>query len=266
MTNILSIQIEPEIGKRDVNHKKASAIVEQYAHKKPDLIIMPEFFNTGINKDAFKLLAEEEVQSPTVNFFKELAIKYNSYILCGSIVEKDGNSLYNASMLLNKKGEMVAKYRKMNLFKYFGGTENEYITAGSEFVVVDTEIGKIGLSVCFDIAYPRHFIELAKKGAQIILCPAAWCTMADEKSIQIATNNWNSWNVARAVENGVYFVSANLCGNVKDTSLYCTGNSSIISYDGEILARAGQSEGAVFAQIDVSKVDAYKKNAAGHFE
>lgn len=266
MANILSIQIEPEIGKKDENLKKVRAVIEKNAHKKPDLIIMPEFFNTGVNKDAFKLLAEEETQSHTVDFFSELAVKYGTYILCGSIVEKEGDNLYNTSMLLNKKGEIVAKYRKINLFKYFGGTENEYITAGSKLVVVDTEFGKIGLSVCFDIAYPRHFVELAKKGAQIILCPAAWCTMADEKNTQVATNNWNSWNVARAVENGVYFISANLCGDIKDTPLCCTGNSSIISYDGEILARANEAEGAIFAQIDVSKVDAYKKNAAGHFE
>ena len=137
MTNVLTVQIRPRIGEREQNFAKVRAIIEQYRDKKPDLILMSEFFNTGISRPAFERLAEEESLSPTLEYFSKVAKEYNTYVLCGSIIEKDGEKLYNTSYLLNRGGEKVAKYRKINLFNYFGGTEGEYVTPGEEIVVVE---------------------------------------------------------------------------------------------------------------------------------
>lgn len=264
MANVLTIQIRPVIGEREKNLEKVKQIIENNADKKPDLIIMPEFFNTGISKPAFERLAEEEADSPTKAFFCELAKKYNSYILCGSIVEKEGDKLFNTSYLLDRKGNIIGKYRKKNLFKFFGGTEDQYITPGEEFVVVETELGKIGMSTCFDISYPMHFAELIQRGAEIIVCPAAWCAPSEDEIQKDALRKWWCWNGARAADNSVYFVSADLCGKI-DSFLSCVGHSCITDFDGKLLACAGAQEGAAFAQIDVKKLQEYRKIAPVKF-
>lgn len=260
MKNILSIQMQPKIGDRDANLGKVAEIAAANADKNPDLIILSEFFNTGVSKPAFERLAEEEENSPTKAFCAELAKKYDTYVLCGSIVEKDGDKLYNTARLLDRNGKMIAKYRKINLFKYFGGTEDEYISPGNETVVVDTELGKIGFCTCFDISYPMHFAELVKKGAEIIVAPAAWCTLNEEKMHKTMLNNWKSLNISRAVDNAVYFISSNQCGKV-DSMLSCVGYSSILAYDGEVLACAGENEGVAFAKIDIGALRDYRKIA-----
>lgn len=264
MTNVLTVQFRPKIGEREKNLEKVKNIIEENADKKIDLILVSEFFNTGISRPAFEKLAEEEGNSPTKEFFSQLAKKYNSYILCGSIVEKDGDKLYNTSYLLDRNGDTIAKYRKMNLFKYFGGCEDQYITPGSDIVVVGTELGTIGLCTCFDISYPLHVAELVKRGAEIILCPAAWCAPSDEKIQKNALNVWKSWNTTRAIDNSAYLITSNMCGKV-DSFISCVGHSSIVAYDGEVLACAGSEDGAAFAQIDVEKVREYRKIAPTHF-
>lgn len=264
MINVLSVQIRPKIGEKDKNLEKVRAIIEANAEKKPDLILMPEFFNTGISRPAFEKLAEEGENCETKEFFSKVAKEYNSYVLCGSIVERDGEKLYNTARLLDREGKVVAKYRKMNLFKYFGGTEDQYIIPGEELVVVETELGTIGLCTCFDISYPMHFAQLVKMGAEIILCPAAWCASSDEKEQNNALNVWSSWNTVRAIDNSVYFVSSNMCGKV-DSFLSCVGHSAITSFSGETLACAGAQEGAAFAQIDIEQLRQYRKIAPTKF-
>ena len=95
-------------------------------------------------------------------------------VVCGTIIEKEGDKLYNTSYMLDRHGQIEGKYRKIHLFNYMGGREGEFLTAGEETVVVNTDIGRIGMSVCFDIKFPLHSRELMKKGAQIIVSPTAW--------------------------------------------------------------------------------------------
>ena len=77
-------------------------------------------------------------------------------------------------------GETIAKYRKIHLFNYNGGTEGQRITAGNETVVVELDFGKIGLNICYDLRYPMMQKTLVKNGAEILVCPTAWC-IPDEK-------------------------------------------------------------------------------------
>lgn len=260
MANILTIQIQPKIGNREENIGKVKSFIEKNADKSPDLIVMPEFFNTGIGRPAFERLAEPENNSPTLDYFKQTAKEYSTYILCGSIIEKEQDKLYNTSYLLDRGGNTIAKYRKMNLFKYFGGTEDQYITPGNDLVIADTDFGKVGLNTCFDITYPAHIAKLVKNGAEIILCPAAWCVPNDEKVRKTGLDTWKAWNTARAIDNSVYLISSNLCGKV-DSFLSCVGHSRITAFTGETLACAGDGEGTAFAQIDIGALNEYRKIA-----
>lgn len=248
--NILSIQLRPKIGQKQKNLEKASELIEKNLSKvanSPDLILLPEFFNTGISVPEFKKLAETPQKNETVDFFAKIAQKHNTYILCGSIIETDGKNLYNTSTLIDRKGKIVAKYRKIHLFDSFGGTEDQYCTRGDKEIVVDTDFGKIGMSVCFDIRFPKHFLNLVKQGAQIIVEPAAWC--APNQYFQINKEQWQLMNKARALDNMVYFCSSNLCGKV-DSFLSACGSSMICAPNGEVLAQADEDEGAIGACID----------------
>lgn len=129
------------------------------------------------------------------------------------------------------------------MFDYFGGNEGANITPGNDLVVLGSDIGKIGMSTCFDIRFPLHFNKLMKKGAEIFVCPSAW---ALDWILE-----WELCNQSLALDNVAYFVSSCLCGE----SFYKhAGNSMIVEPSGKIVARAGLEEGAVFAQIDLEKV------------
>ena len=241
--NILSIQIRPKTGRRERNLEKVGDLIDQNSHLNPDLILMPEFFNTGVSVPEFKKLAETEETSVSLDYFKEKAKKYNTYILTGSIIEKDGEKLYNTSWLLNRNGEIAGKYRKIHLYDRCGGTENQYCSYGDSIKVVETDFGKIGMSVCFDIKFPNHFVNLVKQGAEIIVEPAAWCLPND-------TDNWITMNKARALDNMVYFCSSNLCGKI-DSYLTSCGHSMIVAPNGQVLSDVGEQEGIAAAQIDI---------------
>lgn len=250
--NVISVQIRPKIGRREENHRKVKEFIDANSHLNPDLILMPEFFNSGVSVVEFKKLAEDEKSSETLSFFSSIAKEYHSYILTGSIIEKvtenDSDKYYNTSWLLNRNGEVIAKYRKMHLFDSFGGTENQYNTPGDEYVVADTDFGKVGMSVCFDIKFPKHYIELVKRGAEVIVEPAAWC--APNNILENAKEEWILMNRARALDNMVYFVSSNQCGKI-DSFLSACGHSIIAAPNGKILSDAGDDEGIAAFQIDM---------------
>lgn len=250
--NVISVQIRPKIGRREENHKKIKEFIDANSHLNPDLILMPEFFNTGVSVVEFKKLAEDEKNSETLAFFSKIAKEFRSYILTGSIIEKvteqDSEKFYNTSWLLDRDGKVSAKYRKMHLFDSFGGTENQYNTPGDEYVVADTDFGKVGMSVCFDIKFPKHYIELVKRGAEVIVEPAAWC--APNNILENAKEEWILMNRARALDNMVYFVSSNQCGKI-DSFLSACGHSIIAAPNGKILSDAGDDEGIAAFQIDM---------------
>lgn len=243
IVNILSVQINPVTFEKQINLEKVKKLIVENSSLNPDFIIMPEFFNTGLSEEAFKELAEEEYSSETIAFFSELAIKYNTNIHTGAIIEREGDKLYNTSFFINRKGRVIGKYRKIHLFDYFGGNEGNLITPGKDLVVLDTDIGKIGMGACFDIRFPSHYNKLMKMGAEILVCPSAW-NLAK-------VSEWELCNRSMAFENLAYFVSSCLCG---EAFYELAGNSMIIDPEGKIIARAGTDEGVAFAQIDLARV------------
>ena len=250
IVNIACVQMRPMLGDKEYNLEKVKVLLEQNLTSTTDLIVLPEFFNTGIESNPLINLAENEQKNETLQYLSKLAKQYNSYLLAGSIMETRDGKLYNTSRLLNRNGEEVAKYDKIHLFDSFGGNEHTYCTSGDKVVVADTDFGKVGLAVCFDIKFPKHYIELVKQGAEIILEPAAWCS--PKKFADYKKEEWILMNRARALDNMVYFVSANQVGKI-DSFLSVYGHSMICAPNGEVLADGGDVEECVItAQIDLS--------------
>lgn len=259
MTGILSLQFEPVIDDKKANLQKVAALIDANKNKKLDLIVLPEFFLTGVGPD-YTQAHEEENGGEPLKFLSELAKKYNSNIACGSIVRKVNGKLFNTLFVLNRIGEIVAKYDKTHLYKYFGGTEDKNITAGNELVVADLDFGKLGLSVCFDIRYPMQYRKLVQMGAEIIASPTAWAylTANKEKEETVTRKTFEALNITRAFENLVYFVTSNQCGSVGDMCTFI-GGSMITSPMGEVIQNALEDECGIYADVDLETVRELKK-------
>ena len=262
MTGILSIQFNPKIGDKEFNLIKVEEFISQNSDKKLDLVLFPEFFSTGIDHNSFLNFPDDEQGGNTIKKVQELAKKFNTNIVTGSVIEKSENKLFNTSFVINRTGETVGKYRKIHLFNYNGGTEGQRITAGNEPLVVALDFGKVGLNICYDFRYPLMQKNLAKMGAEILVCPTAWCIINEKYNnsdkLKHEQDIWESLNKIRAYDNLVCVVSCNQVGKANER-VSNIGHSMIVSPDGEVLANAGNEECAIYAEIDLEKVRQYKK-------
>lgn len=259
MAGILSIQLASIGNDKKANLAKVSRFLEENNDKKLDLVLLPEFFLTGATQ-GYAQLSESSCGGEPLLFLAELARKYNTNIACGSIIAEEGEKKYNRLFVLNRQGKTVAKYDKIHLFNYFGGTEGQAIEPGDTPVVVDLDFAKVGLSVCFDIRYPYFQRKLVQMGAELVVNPTAWGCMISggEQEAQNAARVFESMNISRAHENLVYFASSDQCGDVGNFVNF-VGSSMIVSPMGEVLANAHKEECAIYADIDINVVRELRK-------
>lgn len=245
---VLGIQIQPVMGDKAANLDKVRKFADEYAWCKPDLIVLPEVFNIGVDHKELRKLAEPIPDGITTQTMIELAKKYNTNVIAGSYVELLPDGDYkNACVVINRQGEIIGKYYKVHLFNYHGSEESKYVSAGDKAVIVQTDIGKIGLTICYDIRFPELFRALNEGGAEIITNVAAFPYPKYD--------HWVTLNKARAIENLVYFISVNQCGRV-DIKRQNLGMSMVINPWGDVIASAGTNEGVMMAEIDL---DALRK-------
>src|SRR6266704_2734198 len=153
--------------------------------------------------------AEQTIPGPIIEVLQEKARKHKMIVHGGSIVERDpqlAGKFYNTSVLINRDGEIVARYRKLHLFdvqlangeKHF---ESERIAPGNEIVTAEVDGITFGLAVCYDLRFPELFRSLALRGAQILMVPAAF-------TLHTGRDHWEVLLRARAIENLCYVVAA----------------------------------------------------------
>lgn len=257
---ILSVQFNPILADKQANLEKVEEIIHQYGDNSLDLVVLPEFFSTGICDKEFINSPEDENGGEVIATLKETAKRYRTNIVAGTVIELDGDKRYNTCFVINRQGEIVGKYRKIHLFNFAGGNEDKYITAGSETIVLDLDFAKVGLSICFDIKFPMHYRKLIKQGAEIIVSPSAWCLPSafSEKVKSDFVKTWQGMNMCRATETLTYFVTSNLVG-MADNNLLCIGNSMICDPLGAVVSGADTYESGVYAEIDLSVVRDFKR-------
>jgi len=246
MTNkakILGIQMQPVMGDKAANLEKARSLIESHAWFQPDLIVLPEVFNAGVDHNKLRELAEEIPGGETTDLMMNLAKKHSANIVAGSYVEKLPDGDYkNVSAVINRQGEIIGKYEKIHLFNHHGSDESNHVSAGNKAVIVETDIGKIGLSICYDVRFPELYRSLTYAGAEIITNVAAFPYPKYD--------HWITLNKARAIENMTYLITVNQCGkvNIKRQNL---GMSMVINPWGDVIASAGTDEGVMMTEIDL---------------
>ena len=182
-----------------VNLEKIEKFIREAAENEAKLIAFPEVMNIISNETPPYSEAEDGVTSQLVsNLAKELGV----YIHGGSWSESIPNSdkHYNTSYLFDDRGKIIAKYRKIHTFDIMDPSgkvfrESDTVENGNELVLVDTPLGKIGFTICYDMRFPEMYRLLALKGAEIIFNPADFNLMTGK-------DHWEVLLRARAIENG----------------------------------------------------------------
>ena len=185
--------------------------------------------------------------------FRAAAREYEVWILVGSqLIKNSFDQIVNRSILIDARGEIMARYDKLHLFDIElanGETyrESAVITPGSRAIVATTPWGKLGMTVCYDLRFAALYQSLAQAGAEFITIPAAF-TRTTGKA------HWHTLIRARAIETGSYIIAPNQCGrHVDKRASY--GHSMIVDPWGKVLADAGPKPGIIMAEIDPSKVE-----------
>jgi len=213
----------------------------------PVMIMLPEIWGTGFfNFDRYKV-ESEMLQGETFSCLAPWAEKIGSYLLAGSIVEREGSNYYNTTLLIGPNGALAGSYRKIHLFGY-QSEENSVLTAGSELYMLKTKHGTWGFSTCYDLRFPELYRKMVDSGVDTIFVVAAWP--------EARLEHWELFNRARALENLCYLVSCNCAGELKGHSL--GGNSMVVDPWGEIVARAGEREELLTAVINPERTAAVR--------
>ncbi|WP_405267405.1 carbon-nitrogen hydrolase family protein [Methanobrevibacter sp.] len=239
------------IDNKEKNLENATFMIEQSKSKNVDMIVLPEMFNCPYSNDKFIEYAEEENNSFTLNKISNLAKKNDVYILAGSIPEKENDKLYNTSYLFDKRGNIMAKHRKMHLFDIdvkgkITFKESDVLTAGDEVTIADTEFGKIGIGICYDVRFPELARIMVENGALILFYPGAF-------NMTTGPAHWELLFRSRALDNQVYCVGVAPALN-EEASYHSFGHSIIANPWGEIIAEADEKENLIISEIDLSEI------------
>lgn len=213
-----------------------------------DLILLPEIWTSGFFCFDRYESDSEAIDGPVVTLFRERAARRGCYILMGSIVEREGDRVYNTSVLLDSKGEIAGKYRKIHLFGY-RSREKAILTPGKEVVVAKTPWGVAGLSTCYDLRFPEVYRKMLDGGATLFLVASAWP--------RVRLDPWRLFNRVRALENLSYLFSCNCAG--ANAGIEYAGHSMLVDPWGNVLAEGGEDECCVSAEVDPTLVQQVRR-------
>ena len=242
--NIAAAQINCRVGRKKRNIDLMKKHAKQAKEKGADLVVFPELSLTGyLTRDLTYNLAEK-IPGPSVDSLEQVAEKENLHMVFGMLEHSDKarGVIYNTAVLLGPKG-FVGKYRKLQLPTHSVFEEKRYFRPGYQLPVFETDIGRLGLTICYDMFFPEISRLLRLKGAQLIICISA-SPAVRRKFFEVLT-------AARAIENTVFLAYANLVG-IED-GLQFWGGSRIVAPSGHIIAQAKyDEEDLVTGEVDYS--------------
>ena len=237
----VSLLFDKESAIPGVNVQRALSIVDEAAANKPDIIVFPEEFDIyGLSPEDEEKTAEQVPGGPIQEKFAESARKNNiNIVIC--IREIEDGIKYNTSIIFNKKGEYVGKYRKTHL----APGEEQSVKAGDDYPVFELDFGKIGITTCMDIHYPEIFRIMALQGADIIVHPTMWKDYTGDLCESIVN--------ARAIDNQIYIVTSHYI-QMPFLSGMTMGHARIVDPYGRTRADTGHRPGVAYAEVDLDEV------------
>ncbi len=234
------IQFDIRLGDVDWNLAMAKKHIARLAQQGARLVLLPEMWTTGFANERIKELSES---TPIVLQDLSEVSRRLSLTIIGSLPEKVSEGVYNTAYVVDTDGSVAGVYRKVHLFS--PTSEDRYFQPGREAVVATTSLGPIGLMICYDLRFPELCRSLALRGAKIVAVMAQW------PALRVA--HWNVLLQARAIENQLFILAVNRCG--QDGDLVYAGHSRIISPWGEVMARAAKRPATLSAMLDLRLIE-----------
>ncbi len=238
------------------NLARSESAVREAAAQGAELIALPEVMHLRVPADQIGRTREhaQPIPGPITERFGGLADQLGVHLLLGSIGEtsNDPQRTHNTSVLLGPDGALLGRYRKVHLFDVrvddqTGDRESDRCLAGDELVAADTALGRVGLSICYDLRFPELYRALALMGARIVCVPADF-TRATGGA------HWLTLLRARAIENGVFIVAPAQCGGVPGRYT-AYGHSAVIDPWGRVLIEMDDRPGVAVVDVDLVEVD-----------
>ncbi len=253
MSTVAAIQMTS--GHRvEENLETAAKLLREAKEAGAELACLPENFSFIGLKDADKLaVAEADGSGPVQQFLSDTARALGLWILGGTTVIKGDSArrVSNTSLLIDAQGRRVARYDTIHQFDVAIPGRNEqylestHVTPGRKVVVADTPVGRLGLSVCYDMRFPELYRELVTRGAQWLAMPAAF-------TVPTGRAHWETLLRARAIENLCYVVAPAQWGtHTSGRETY--GDTLIVDYWGQVLTRLPSGSGVITAQFDLGR-------------
>lgn len=244
---IAAIQMSTVADKME-NVRTVKTYLEKIKDENPDFVILPEMFCCPYQTENFPIYAEKE-GGPVWQQLSGYAKQYGIYLIGGSMPEKDAEgNVYNTSYIFDREGKQIGKHRKVHLFDIDikGGQtfkESDTLTAGDSDTVFDTEFGKIGVMLCFDIRFPELSRMMVNDGARIVFVPAAF-------NMTTGPAHWELSFRTRALDNQIYMVG---CAPARDVSAgYISWGHSIVTDPwGRVIDRLDEKKGILLAELDM---------------
>jgi predicted amidohydrolase len=242
---------------RTRNLDTAIRLIEEAASLGAKLVGLPENFAYMGPEDG-RLAGAETLDGPSISALRELARRRRIHLLAGSIAERtdDPRRTANTSLLLGDDGAVLAVYRKIHLFdvsipdgvRY---AESEGVRAGDQVVLAPTALGRIGLSICYDLRFPELYRQLAALGAELLAIPSAF-------TLYTGKDHWDVLVRARAVENLAYVLAPAQVGK-HGPRRETYGNAMIVDPWGVVLARCPDGEGVCVAPFHRDRLERVRR-------
>lgn len=239
------------------NLDRVEHILLAAAQDEVSLAVLPENFACmGMASDTFRI-AETYGSGVIQEKISSLAKRFGLWIIAGTIPIKTAGSKVKATCIVfDDKGKAVARYDKIHLFDVQvsdGESHRESLTIerGDELVVVDTPIGRVGLTICYDLRFPELYQQLMLQGAQVLTVPSAFTQTT-------GLAHWDILLRARAIENLTYVLAANQGGH-HENGRHTYGHSMIVEPWGRVLAQKESGPGLATADIDLIRLEELRK-------
>lgn len=241
------------------NLQHTEALMTQAKDEQAELVVLPENFAfMGINETDKLQVAEHYGQGPIQQKISQLAKKLRLWTIAGTIPVKGiGSKIRASSIVYDDQGLSVARYDKIHLFdvrvsEHEAHQESLLIERGNELVVVDTPVGKVGLTVCYDLRFPELYQQLSSRGAQLFTVSSAFT----------AVTGFAHWDIllrARAIENLCYVLAPNQ-GGQHENGRQTYGHSMVVEPWGKVIVQKEEGAGLVTADIDLQHLQQLRRH------
>lgn len=244
---VASVQMEPRVGHTTANVERSVRLIEEAAAQGASIVVLPELANSGYvfasRAEAFSL-AEPVPDGPSTQAWAEVARRCKVHVVAG-IAEREGDRLYNAAAVLGPDG-WLGTYRKLHLW----GDEHLFFESGDKGLpVFHTELGRLGVVICYDGWFPETYRLLAMQGVDIVCMPTNWVPMPEQPADRPAMAT--TLAMANAHSNGLNIVCANRIGTERGQPF--VGQSLIVGAQGWPLAgpASRDAEEILYARINL---------------